>query len=157
MLYKALTSKDSNNSKNDFIFIGLLSLIDPPRAEVPGAIIDCHAAGIKVVMVTGDHPITAAAIARSIGLITLPTKEDVAVSKGISEREVDEDDVEAVVVHGYTIPDMTEGDWATVLSKKEIIFARTSPEQKLIIVKKFTQAGEIVCFVWFFFFPDRSS
>jgi sodium/potassium-transporting ATPase subunit alpha len=122
----------------------LVTLRDPPRAEVPQAVRDCQTAGVKVVMVTGDHPITAGAIARNIGLITLPTREDVAREKGIHPNEVDEKDIKAVVVHGATIPDMSESDWANLISKDEIVFARTSPEQKLIIVQKFTAAGNIV-------------
>ena len=122
----------------------MVTLRDPPRAEVPQAVRDCHTAGVKVVMVTGDHPITARAIARNIGLITLPTREDVAREKGIHPNQVDENDIKAVVVHGSTIPAMTDGDWATLIGKKEIVFARTSPEQKLIIVQKFTAAGNTV-------------
>jgi sodium/potassium-transporting ATPase subunit alpha len=122
----------------------LVTLRDPPRAEVPQAVKDCQTAGVKVVMVTGDHPITAGAIARNIGLITLQTREDVAREKGIHPNEVNEKDVRAVVVHGATIPAMTDSDWANLISKDEIVFARTSPEQKLIIVQKFTAAGNIV-------------
>ena len=51
-------------------FVGLMSLIDPPRSNVPEAISKCRTAGIKVIMVTGDHPITAKAIARSVGIIS---------------------------------------------------------------------------------------
>jgi sodium/potassium-transporting ATPase subunit alpha len=65
--------KEPENAVNDMIFVGLITLMDPPRPEVPKAIKDCHTAGVQVVMVTGDHPLTAAAIARKIGLITLPT------------------------------------------------------------------------------------
>ena len=51
-------------------FVGLMSMIDPPRAAVPDAVEKCRSAGIKVVMVTGDHPITAKAIAKSVGIIS---------------------------------------------------------------------------------------
>lgn len=129
------------DSVKEFCFLGLISLIDPPRPEVPGAVSDCHTAGIKVVMVTGDHPLTAAAIARNIGLITLPTREVIAKRDGIAPEDVNEEDVGAVVVHGTNINDLTDDEWAIILSKEEIVFARTSPEQKLIIVKKFTEKG----------------
>ena len=59
-------------------FLGLVSLIDPPKPSVPEAVAKCRSAGIQVFMVTGDHPITAKAIAKSVGIITLETKEDVA-------------------------------------------------------------------------------
>ena len=51
-------------------FLGLISMIDPPRAAVPNAVAKCRSAGIKVIMVTGDHPITAKAIARAVGIIS---------------------------------------------------------------------------------------
>jgi sodium/potassium-transporting ATPase subunit alpha len=137
---KELALKDKDAVK-EFCFLGLISLIDPPRPEVPSAISDCHNAGIKVVMVTGDHPITAAAIARNIGLITHPTREDIAKQNGVPVEKVNESEVGAVVIHGHQINDMTDDDWRVVISKPDIVFARTSPEQKLIIVKKFTSAG----------------
>ena len=51
-------------------FVGLMAMIDPPRAAVPDAVRLCRSAGIRVVMVTGDHPITAKAIARNVGIIS---------------------------------------------------------------------------------------
>ena len=51
-------------------FVGLMSMIDPPRAAVPDAVSKCRSAGIKVIMVTGDHPITAKAIAKGVGIIS---------------------------------------------------------------------------------------
>ena len=51
-------------------FVGLMSMIDPPRAAVPDAVAKCRSAGIKVIMITGDHPITAKAIAKSVGIIS---------------------------------------------------------------------------------------
>ena len=127
----------------DLCFVGLITLRDPPRPEVPQAVRDCHSAGVKVVMVTGDHPLTAAAIARNIGLITYPTRDVLAKQRGCRPEDVPEEDVMARVVTGAEIPAMTEADWQTLVSKKEIVFARTSPEQKLIIVKEFTKAGNV--------------
>merc|ERR1712156_504540 len=65
-------------------FVGLMSMIDPPRAAVPDAVTKCRSAGIKVIMVTGDHPITAKAIARSVGIISegTMTVEDIANQRG---------------------------------------------------------------------------
>merc|ERR1711970_696518 len=61
---------DVNFPVNGLRFVGLMSMIDPPRAAVPDAVLKCRSAGIKVIMVTGDHPITAKAIARSVGIIS---------------------------------------------------------------------------------------
>lgn len=72
-------------------FVGLLSMIDPPRAAVPDAVGKCRSAGIKVIMVTGDHPITAKAIAKGVGIISegSRTVEDIATERGIPVEEVD--------------------------------------------------------------------
>lgn len=72
-------------------FVGLVSMIDPPRAAVPDAVAKCRSAGIKVIMVTGDHPITAKAIARSVGIISEgnETVEDIANRLNIPIDEVD--------------------------------------------------------------------
>merc|ERR1712168_938234 len=84
-------------------FVGLMSMIDPPRAAVPDAVAKCRSAGIKVIMVTGDHPITAKAIAKNVGIIdvkTSKTVDDVAQDMGIPVEEVDPKMVNAAVVHG---------------------------------------------------------
>ncbi len=142
-LREDLIGKKTDTPVKDLIFVGLITLLDPPRPEVPKAVSDCHSAGVKVVMVTGDHPLTAAAIARKIGLITLPTRDVLAKERGIPADQVPEEDIKAVVVHGTQITNMTEDDWKVLVSKKEIVFARTSPEQKLTIVKEFTKAGNV--------------
>lgn len=71
-------------------FVGLMSMIDPPRAAVPDAVAKCRSAGIKVIMVTGDHPITAKAIAKGVGIISEGTKtvDDIAAERGIPVRQV---------------------------------------------------------------------
>ncbi|VDP77944.1 unnamed protein product [Schistosoma mattheei] len=71
-------------------FVGLMSMIDPPRAAVPDAVAKCRSAGIKVIMVTGDHPITAKAIAKGVGIISKGSKtvEDIAAEKGIPVEQV---------------------------------------------------------------------
>ena len=67
-------SSQVNFPLEDLCFVGLISLIDPPRSNVPEAVEKCRSAGIKVIMVTGDHPITAKAIAKAVGIIG-PGKE----------------------------------------------------------------------------------
>jgi len=127
-------------------FVGLMSMIDPPRAAVPDAVSKCRSAGIKVIMVTGDHPITAKAIAKSVGIISdsSETKEDVAERLNIPITEVNIDDVKAAVVHGTQLKDYTQQDIDDVLKFPEVVFARTSPQQKLIIVEGCQRQGAIV-------------
>jgi sodium/potassium-transporting ATPase subunit alpha len=132
---------------DDFVFVGLLSLMDPPRVAVPAAVDQCRSAGVGVTMVTGDHPLTAEAIARKCGIITLPTRREVAAMRNVSEEEVplDDPDIEALVVTGGMIPGFkTDEDWDVVLDKPELVFARTTPQQKLLIVANFQRRGEIV-------------
>ena len=62
--------KPPNFPLENLCFVGLMSMIDPPRAAVPDAVSKCRSAGIKVIMVTGDHPITAKAIAKGVGIIS---------------------------------------------------------------------------------------
>lgn len=71
-------------------FVGLMSMIDPPRPSVPQAVLKCRTAGIKVIMVTGDHPITAKAIAQQVGIISegSMTMDDLAESRGIPVEQI---------------------------------------------------------------------
>merc|ERR1711992_127527 len=128
-------------------FVGLMSMIDPPRAAVPDAVSKCRSAGIKVIMVTGDHPITAKAIAKSVGIISEGTEtiEDVAARKGCNVMDVNPREARACVVHGGEIKDMSEKQIDEILMyHTEIVFARTSPQQKLIIVEGCQRMGAIV-------------
>eukprot|EP00056_Hartaetosiga_gracilis_P020288 m.18558 g.18558 ORF g.18558 m.18558 type:complete len:177 (-) comp8327_c0_seq3:1198-1728(-) len=77
---------DGLTDMHDLTFVGLMALIDPPREAVPDAVEHCQSAGIQVIMVTGDHPITAKAIARSVGIISLDTAEDLAEQQGLIQR-----------------------------------------------------------------------
>merc|ERR1712035_155120 len=79
-----------NFPTENLCFIGLMSMIDPPRAAVPDAVGKCRSAGIKVIMVTGDHPITAKAIAKGVGIISEgnETIEDIAARLNIPINEV---------------------------------------------------------------------
>jgi len=95
-------------------------------------------------MVTGDHPLTAEAIGRKINLMLTDTKELVAKRSGRPLEEIGEDEYNAIVVHGEVIADLTDEDWDNIFSKDEIIFARTSPKNKLEIVKRAQSMGHIV-------------
>ncbi|XP_008590050.1 PREDICTED: potassium-transporting ATPase alpha chain 2 [Galeopterus variegatus] len=127
-----------NFPTSNFCFVGLLSMIDPPRSTVPDAVTKCRSAGIKVIMVTGDHPITAKAIAKSVGIISAgsETVEDIASRLNVAVERVNKRDARATVVTGMELKDMSPEQLDEVLTNySEIVFARTSPQQKLIIVE----------------------
>lgn len=140
-------SDEENFPLTGLRFVGLLALIDPPRAAVPDAVGKCRSAGIKVIMVTGDHPITAKAIAKGVGIISegKETVEDISARLGIPVSEVNPRDADACVVHGSDLRDMTPAQIDDILANhSEIVFARTSPQQKLIIVEGCQRQGQIV-------------
>ena len=125
-------------------FLGLTALEDPPKLRVKESVESCHAAGIKVVMVTGDQPLTAAAIARQVSIITV----NKTVNELAEEKEIDIftifDESDGVIVHGEELSKYIEEDkylpfleqrLTMCLQKKEVVFARTSPAQKFMIVE----------------------
>ncbi|VDO99851.1 unnamed protein product [Soboliphyme baturini] len=138
---------EGNFPLSGFRFVGLMSMIDPPRAAVPDAVTKCRSAGIKVIMVTGDHPITAKAVAKSVGIISMEneTPEDVAIRLGIPVEEVDGTKCKACVIHGAQLREMSKDELDFIVGHyKEIVFARTSPQQKLTIVESCQRNGAIV-------------
>ena len=139
--------EEANFPLDGLRFVGLMSMIDPPRAAVPDAVTKCRSAGIKVIMVTGDHPITAKAIAKSVGIISEgnETVDDIASRLNIPVSEVNPRDARAAVVHGGELKDLTDTQLDDILiHHTEIVFARTSPQQKLIIVEGCQRMGAIV-------------
>lgn len=121
----AYRKADSDNEYEDgFIFIAFAGAVDPPRPEAKEAIKKCHLAGIKVVMITGDHPVTARSIAATVGLT--------------------DDHIEPVLITGSELEELSTEELAQRLKAPSIVFARTSPLQKLKIVHAFQTAGEIV-------------
>lgn len=116
-----LPKQDGEDTEKELTFIGLLGMIDPPRTEVMNAIKTCHSAGIKVIMITGDHKVTATTIAGSLGIY----KE--------SDQVIDGDEM-------TTISD----DALSERVKNTTVFARVSPSDKLRIVHALKQNGEVV-------------
>ena len=140
-------AEDVNFPIEGLRFLGLMSMIDPPRAAVPDAVAKCRSAGIKIIMVTGDHPITAKAIAKSVGIISEGnrTVEDLAEERGIPVEQVNPRDARAAVIHGSKLKDITDEELDNILKHHtEIVFARTSPQQKLKIVEGCQRGGAIV-------------
>jgi sodium/potassium-transporting ATPase subunit alpha len=143
----AFDSEEQNFPLSNLRFVGLMSMIDPPRAAVPDAVAKCRSAGIKVIMVTGDHPITAKAIAKGVGIISdgMKTVEDIAAERGVPVSEVNPREAKACVIHGSDLRDMTPKQIDNILlNHPEIVFARTSPQQKLIIVEGCQRLNAIV-------------
>ena len=116
------TSFSPEALEQDLIFAGLVGIMDPPRPEVAEALRRCHDAGIRVLMITGDHRLTAMAIGREIGLIS----------------------GEAPILAGDEMEQLSNGELAEVLARGCQIFARTTPRQKLRIVTVLKDMGEIV-------------
>uniref|UniRef100_A0AAX7VER3 Sodium/potassium-transporting ATPase subunit alpha n=1 Tax=Astatotilapia calliptera TaxID=8154 RepID=A0AAX7VER3_ASTCA len=143
----AFDTDDVNFQTDNLCFVGLISMIDPPRAAVPDAVGKCRSAGIKVIMVTGDHPITAKAIAKGVGIISEgnETVEDIAARLNIPVSQVNPRDAKACVIHGSDLKDLSQDQMDDILrNHTEIVFARTSPQQKLIIVEGCQRLGAIV-------------
>ena len=111
----------SLEDEKDFTFIGLVSMIDPPRPEAIQAVADAKRGGIRTIMITGDHKVTASAIAKQLGIF----------------REGDE------AVSGVELDNMSEKDLAERLERISV-YARVSPEHKIRIVKAWQAKGKIV-------------
>ncbi|XP_072754932.1 sodium/potassium-transporting ATPase subunit alpha-B [Anoplolepis gracilipes] len=128
-------------------FVGLISLQDPPRPGVPEAVQKCRTAGIKVIMVTGDHPVTAMAIAKKVGIISegQETRYERAILQDKSSSQVTDMDTGAIIITGAELRNMNSNELDNIIRHyEEIVFARTSPQQKLLIVESCQRLGEIV-------------
>ena len=149
--YKFDIEEKDNFPLHGLRFVGLMSMIDPPRAAVPDAVVKCRYAGIKVIMVTGDHPITAKAIAKNVGIIlnACKTVEDYAEENGKSVCDISRDErrenCHAAVVHGGELKGLKDKNIDEILMyHSEIVFARISPQQKLIIVEGCQRMGWLI-------------
>ncbi len=125
MAYKELdhlpTKEEMQDIENNLIYIGMVGMIDPPREEARVAVEKCKTAGIKTVMITGDHKITAIAIAKSLGIL--------------------ENETEALT--GAELEQMSDEE-LTKNIRNYSVYARVSPEHKVRIVKAWQKNGEIV-------------
>ena len=138
---------DINFPTQNFCFLGMVSLVDPPRPGVPEAIFKCRSAGIKVIMITGDHPETAKAIAKEVGIISKGNKtiEDLAIEQGVKLDQVKVEHLHCAVVHGKEVEEISNDDLdAIIMGYSELVFARMTPEQKLLVVESCQRIGAIV-------------
>lgn len=117
--YKSLQHKD-DDIEEDMIFLGIVGMEDPPKEGVRDSIQKCLKAGIKVVMITGDHSKTASAIGKDLGLLT-----------------------DGLVICGSDIESMSDKELDSIINKVQV-FARTTPEQKYKIVQAFKRCGNVV-------------
>lgn len=121
--YKELQDREeiTKEDENDYVFTGLISMIDPPRLESKDAVYKCIMAGIKPVMITGDNKVTAVAIAKEIGIMS---KGDIAI-EGLEIDKLNDEQLKDKV-------------------KNIAVYARVSPEHKIRIVRAWQALGEIV-------------
>lgn len=117
-------AQERGRLERDLCFLGLIAMRDPPRPEVADAVARCHEAGIRVLVITGDHPLTAAAIARQVGI---GDRGGLALidARGMDHR------------HARAIRRAVEGE-------QEVVFARASPEMKLQIADALRERGHVV-------------
>lgn len=121
--------------ETDLTFLGLVAMMDPPRREVPEAIMKCRRAGVRVVMVTGDHPLTALAVAHKIGLV--PQRATSSSSNFVP------------VIEGSLLDRMNDEQLRQLLTPRrpdepDPVFARMAPRHKMRIVSVLKEMGEVV-------------
>lgn len=114
-------AKLTATAENNLIFVGMVGMIDPPREEARVAVEQCKAAGIKPVMITGDHKITASAIAQSLGIMTASDK----------------------VLSGSEVEKMSDEELCKIAGSVSV-FARVAPEHKVRIVEAYQRLGNVV-------------
>ncbi len=119
----ALAPPAREDAERELCFVGLIAMLDPPRPEVREAVAACHSAGIRIIVITGDHPLTAAAIARQVGI------------GGASPRTVDASAIDHR--HEAELRELLAGG-------EELIFARASPETKLQIAEALRAQGHTI-------------
>ncbi|CAG8639542.1 12195_t:CDS:2 [Racocetra persica] len=136
--------------------IGLMGILDPPRPEIPDVIRTCRGAGIRIFMVTGDFSLTASSIAKQVGIFsdsentihTINDLEQFSEKLEIVEHKESTEEipkkVKSLLLTGSDLATLNEKQWDIVITYDEIVFARTTPEQKLRIVQEFQNRDSIV-------------
>jgi Ca2+-transporting ATPase len=122
--FESIPEAPSEEMETDLIWVGLVGMMDPPRPEAKEAVSQCHQAGIRVMMVTGDHPDTALAVGREIGLVA-------------------PDQANPLVLNGADLNRLSDEELAGLLPRASV-FARVAPEHKLRLVDLLKGQGQIV-------------
>lgn len=139
----------SDQCLSDLTVIGALGILDPPRKETANTVASCRRAGIRFFMVTGDFGLTGAAIARRTGIFTTERDPDsyqtILSKKSTPIRDEGSDGgSQSLLLEGQDITKLEESDWDIICQYKEIVFGRTSPNQKMLIVEQFQKRGSAV-------------
>lgn len=147
--------------ESNLIVIGLLGIMDPPRSDIPHTVAECRRSGSRFFMVTGDFSLTAAAIAKMVGILTHNGEPDRIADfelKGRFDTDAPELSAKALkklngprnmieaslLIEGKEIPEIRQDKWDIICRYEEIVFARTTPEQKLRIVNELRDRGCVV-------------
>ncbi|KAJ4129766.1 hypothetical protein NW768_006735 [Fusarium equiseti] len=139
----------ADESKSGLVLVGFVAIVDPLRDDIPHVVSTLRGAGIRIAMVTGDFALTALAIARDAGIVTARVVDDskalyrfaptnlVEDSASSSGKDDDKIHAGAIVLSGPELMTLNEHQWENLTRYEEIVFARTTPEQKLRIVREF--------------------
>ena len=120
--------------ESDLIWVGMVGIIDPPRTEVRDSVAEAHRAGIRTVMITGDHPLTAARIASDLGIIETDRNGSAAGA----------DDLSGKVLTGVQLDELPDERAFDNATREIFVYARVAPEHKLKIVESLQRQGNIV-------------
>ena len=120
--------------ESDLIWVGMVGIIDPPRTEVRDSVAEAHRAGIRTVMITGDHPLTAARIASDLGIIETDRNGSAAGA----------DDLSGKVLTGVQLDELPDEQAFDNATREISVYARVAPEHKLKIVESLQRQGNIV-------------
>ena len=120
--------------ESDLIWVGMVGIIDPPRTEVRDSVAEAHRAGIRTVMITGDHPLTAARIASDLGIIETDRNGSAAGA----------DDLSGKVLTGVQLDELPDERAFDNATREISVYARVAPEHKLKIVESLQRQGNIV-------------
>ncbi|KAL4732705.1 hypothetical protein ACLX1H_001724 [Fusarium chlamydosporum] len=147
----------THSAIQDLTIVGMLGIIDPHRPEIPHTVEQCRRAGTRFFMVTGDYALTAAAIARNTGIFSCQQDPDTIDSLYSGTTSSDEkskkkprkgDRAEIIkrslLLEGANLSRLSQEDWDVVCAYEEIVFARTTPEQKLRIVTELRERDNVV-------------
>jgi sodium/potassium-transporting ATPase subunit alpha len=131
-------------ARSELVCVGLVGIVDPPKEDIPEVVRICRGAGIRFFMVTGDFKLTAAAIARQVGIITTREVHGIEHLSKTLVTAPSEEYSGAIVLSGPELITLNDNQWNQLALYEEVVFARTTPEQKLRIVKEFQSRSNVV-------------